>query len=152
MQGESRKQFLLKQLQQLENAHRPYEGQWRELCDFILPNCGSFSGDPPNQVKRNSKILDPTGWLASRALESRMLTGITSPTRPWFSLSTLDKNLMSRWTVKVWLKQVQERMNEVLNRSNFYQTVPVLYRYLGTIGTSAILILEDEESVIRTHV
>ena len=81
-----------------------------------------------------------------------MLSGITSPTRPWFSLSTPDKQLMDSWPVKMWLSQVVELMNDVMNKSNWYQSLTVLYRYLGTFATGAISIPEDEEDVIRTHV
>nr|AXH02737.1 putative tail protein [Serratia marcescens] len=59
---------------------------------------------------------------------------------------------MDSWPVKMWLSQVVELMNDVMNKSNWYQSLTVLYRYLGTFATGAISILEDEEDVIRTHV
>ncbi len=149
---ESRKQFLQKQLAQLVTARTSYDSHWKELCDFILPNCGRFLTTDAGRNKRNTKVVDPTGGLASRTLESGMLSGITSPTRPWFSLSTPNKKLMDSWPVKMWLSQVVELMNDVMNKSNWYQSLPVLYRYLGTVGTGAIAILEDDEDVIRTHV
>lgn len=150
--AESRKQFLLNQLGQLKDARTTYDAHWKELCDFILPNCGRFRTTEVAKNKRNTKVVDPTGGLASRTLESGMLSGITSPTRPWFSLSTPNKQLMDSWPVKMWLTQVVSLMNDVMNKSNWYQSLPVLYRYLGTVGTGAIAILEDEEDVIRTHV
>ncbi|CAI1205475.1 Bacteriophage head to tail connecting protein [Serratia entomophila] len=149
---ESRKQFLEKQLSQLVTARTSYDSHWKELSDFILPNCGRFLTTDAGRNKRNTKVVDPTGGLASRTLESGMLSGITSPTRPWFSLSTPDKQLMDSWPVKMWLSQVVELMNDVMNKSNWYQSLTVLYRYLGTFATGAISILEDEEDVIRTHV
>ena len=149
---ESRKQFLEKQLSQLVTARTSYDSHWKELSDFILPNCGRFLTTDAGRNKRNTKVVDPTGGLASRTLESGMLSGITSPTRPWFSLSTPDKQLMDSWPVKMWLSQVVELMNDVMNKSNWYQSLTVLYRYLGTFATGAISIPEDEEDVIRTHV
>lgn len=149
---ESRKQFLEKQLSQLVTARTSYDSHWKELSDFILPNCGRFLTTDAGRNKRNTKVVDPTGGLASRTLESGMLSGITSPTRPWFSLSTPDKQLMDSWPVKMWLSQVVELMNDVMNKSNWYQSLTVLYRYLGTFATGAISILEDDEDVIRTHV
>ncbi|HEJ7039353.1 TPA: phage tail protein [Serratia liquefaciens] len=149
---ESRKQFLEKQLSQLITARSSYDSHWKELSDFILPNCGRFLTADAGRNKRNSKVVDPTGGLASRTLESGMLSGITSPTRPWFSLNTPNKQLMDSWPVKMWLSQVVELMNDVMNKSNWYQSLTVLYRYLGTFATGAISILEDDEDVIRTHV
>ncbi|WP_262017027.1 portal protein [Serratia liquefaciens] len=149
---ESRKQFLEKQLSQLVTARLSYDSHWKELSDFILPNCGRFLTTDAGRNKRNTKVVDPTGGLASRTLESGMLSGITSPTRPWFSLNTPNKQLMDSWPVKMWLSQVVELMNDVMNKSNWYQSLTVLYRYLGTFATGAISILEDDEDVIRTHV
>lgn len=149
---ESRKQFLEKQLSQLVTARSSYDSHWKELSDFILPNCGRFLTTDVGRNKRNTKVVDPTGGLASRTLESGMLSGITSPTRPWFSLNTPNKQLMDSWPVKMWLSQVVELMNDVMNKSNWYQSLTVLYRYLGTFATGAISILEDDEDVIRTHV
>lgn len=149
---ESRKQFLMSQLSQLETARSSYDSHWKELCEFILPNSGRFLTSEVAKNKRNTKIVDPTGGLASRTLESGMLSGITSPTRPWFSLSTPNKQLMDSWPVKMWLTQVVGLMNDVMNKSNWYQSLTVLYRSLGTFATGAISILEDDEDVIRTHV
>ncbi|CAI1976084.1 portal protein [Serratia proteamaculans] len=149
---ETRKQFLQKQLSQLISARSSYDSHWKELSDFILPNCGRFLTTDAGRNKRNTKVVDPTGGLASRTLESGMLSGITSPTRPWFSLNTPNKQLMDSWPVKMWLSQVVELMNDVMNKSNWYQSLTVLYRYLGTFATGAISILEDDEDVIRTHV
>lgn len=149
---ESRKQFLVSQLSQLETARSSYDSHWKELCEFILPNSGRFLTSEVAKNKRNTKIVDPTGGLASRTLESGMLSGITSPTRPWFSLSTPNKQLMDSWPVKMWLTQVVGLMNDVMNKSNWYQSLTVLYRSLGTFATGAISILEDDEDVIRTHV
>ncbi|MGO1171216.1 MAG: portal protein [Serratia liquefaciens] len=149
---ETRKQFLQNQLSQLVIARSTYDAHWKELSDFILPNCGRFLTTDAGRNKRNTKVVDPTGGLASRTLESGMLSGITSPTRPWFSLNTPNKQLMDSWPVKMWLSQVVELMNDVMNKSNWYQSLTVLYRYLGTFATGAISILEDDEDVIRTHV
>lgn len=149
---ETRKQFLQNQLSQLITARSSYDSHWKELSDFILPNCGRFLTTDAGRNKRNTKVVDPTGGLASRTLESGMLSGITSPTRPWFSLNTPNKQLMDSWPVKMWLSQVVELMNDVMNKSNWYQSLTVLYRYLGTFATGAISILEDDEDVIRTHV
>lgn len=46
---------------------------------------------------------------------------------------------------------VMTRMNDVMNRSNVYQSLPIIYRHLGVFGTAAMAVLEDDEDVIRTH-
>ena len=61
----------------------------RELADYLLPRRYKWLVTP-NQMSRgspvNQHILDSTGTLAARNLASGMMSGISSPTRPWFKL------------------------------------------------------------------
>lgn len=148
----SRKQHYLKHLAQLEIDRSSYEPHWRELAEFIDPRSTRFLTTERNQgSKRNTRIVDPTASDAARTLQSGMLSGITSPTRPWFKLATPDASLMKYGPVAQWLDVVMSRMNDVFNKSNIYQSLPIIYRHLGVFGTAAMAVLEDDEDVIRTH-
>ena len=151
MAEESRKQFYNKQLSSLETERSSFDTHWRDLSDFILPRSSRFLTSDRNKSTRNTKIVDPTATMANRTLSSGMLSGITSPTRPWFSLGTPDPEMMEYGPVKYWLELVQNRMNDVMNKSNWYQSLPIVYGQLGTFGTTAMSLLEDDEDVIRTH-
>lgn len=151
MAEESRKQFYNKQLGSLETERSSFDTHWRDLSDFILPRSSRFLTSDRNKSTRNTKIVDPTATMANRTLSSGMLSGITSPTRPWFSLGTPDPEMMEYGPVKYWLEMVQSRMNDVMNKSNWYQSLPIVYGQLGTFGTTAMSLLEDDEDVIRTH-
>ena len=151
MAEDSRKQFYNKQLSSLETERSSFDTHWRDLSDFILPRSSRFLTSDRNKSTRNTKIVDPTATMANRTLSSGMLSGITSPTRPWFSLGTPDPEMMEYGPVKYWLELVQNRMNDVMNKSNWYQSLPIVYGQLGTFGTTAMSLLEDDEDVIRTH-
>jgi hypothetical protein len=126
---ETEKERLLKQLAQLKNERTSFEPHWRDLSDFINPRGSRFlTSDVNRDDRRNTKIVDPTGSLAQRILASGMMSGITSPARPWFKLATPDPDMMDYGPVKVWLEVVQRRMNEVFNKSNLYQSLPVTIR------------------------
>ena len=149
--AETEKERLLKQLAQLKNERTSFEPHWRDLSDFINPRGSRFlTSDVNRDDRRNTKIVDPTGSMAQRILSSGMMSGITSPARPWFKLATPDPDMMDYGPVKVWLEVVQRRMNEVFNKSNLYQSLPVMYASLGTFGTAAMAVLEDDQDVIRT--
>lgn len=148
----SPKQHYLKHLGQLKNERTSFEEHWRELAEFIDPRSTRFlTTERNNGSKRNTRIVDPTASKAARTLQSGMLSGITSPTRPWFKLATPDPEMMQYGPVKRWLDVVMTRMNDVMNRSNVYQSLPIIYRHLGVFGTAAMAVLEDDEDVIRTH-
>lgn len=149
--AETEKERLQKQLVQLKNERNSFDPHWRDLSDFINPRGSRFlTSDVNRDDRRNSKIVDPTGSLAQRILSSGMMSGITSPARPWFKLATPDPDMMDYGPVKIWLETVQRRMNEVFNKSNLYQSLPVMYASLGTYGTAAMAVLEDDQDVIRT--
>lgn len=150
--NESLKERLNKQFAQLKNDRTSFESHWRDLSDFINPRGSRFLvSDVNRDERRNTKIVDPTGSLAARILSSGMMSGITSPARPWFKLATPDPQMMDYGPVKVWLETVQRLMNEVFNRSNLYQSLPLLYSSLGVYSTGAMAVLDDEEDVIRTQ-
>lgn len=151
MTNETLKEQLTKQLAQLEQERETFEPHWRELSDFIIPRGSRFLTSEANRGdRRNNKIVDPTATMANRTLSSGMMSGITSPARPWFKLATPDPEMMDYGPVKLWLETVQNRMNDMFNKSNLYQSLPLVYSSLGTFATGAMAVLEDEEDVIRT--
>lgn len=151
MAAETLKEQLQKQQEQLTNDRSSFDPHWRELSDFINPRGSRFLVTDVNRDdRRNTKIVDPTATLAARTLSSGMMSGITSPARPWFKLATPDPDMMDYGPVKLWLEVVQRRMNEVFNKSNIYQSLPLLYASLGNYSTGAMAVLEDDSDVIRT--
>ncbi|HHV7226531.1 TPA: portal protein [Klebsiella pneumoniae] len=151
MAAETLKEQLQKKQAQLTNDRSSFDPHWRELSDFINPRGSRFLVTDVNRDdRRNTKIVDPTATLAARTLSSGMMSGITSPARPWFKLATPDPDMMDYGPVKLWLEVVQRRMNEVFNKSNIYQSLPLLYASLGNYSTGAMAVLEDDSDVIRT--
>ncbi|EJD6110906.1 portal protein [Morganella morganii] len=149
--SDSLKQQLNKQLSQLKAERLSFEPHWSELSDFTRPRSTRFTASEVNRGdRRNSKIIDPAAVMAARTLSSGMMSGITSPARPWFRLATPDRDLMDYGPVKLWLETVEQRMNEVFNRSNLYQSLPLMYEDLGTFATGAMAVVADPQRVIRT--
>src|SRR5882724_11378847 len=60
---------------------------WRELADYFLPRRYRWIVTP-NMMARgspiNQHILDSTGCIFARNLASGLVSGKSSPTRPWF--------------------------------------------------------------------
>ncbi|RZN40405.1 phage tail protein [Escherichia sp. E2593] len=151
MATETVKEQLIKQLAQMENERTSFESHWRELSDYIIPRGSRFLVTDVNRDRRNTRIIDPTATLAERVLSSGMMSGITSPARPWFKLATPDPDMMDYGPVKQWCETVQRYMNEMFNRSNLYQSLPLLYSSLGTYSSGAMAVLEDDTDIIRTQ-
>jgi len=137
---------------QLENERSSFTSHWRDLSDHILPRRQRFTTTDTNRGdKKNQKIIDSTATLAVRTLRSGMMSGITSPARPWFKLATPDPSLNEFQPVKDWLTNVADRMSTVFLRSNLYNVLPIIYGDIGTFGTGAMLMEEDPDGVVKFY-
>lgn len=137
---------------QLENERSSFLPSWRDCNDFIAPTRARFQVTDRNRGdRRNRNIIDSTATLALRTMVSGMMSGITSPARPWFRLSTGDDGLNEFEPVKKWLYDVTQRMVTVFIRSNLYQVLPMLYKDMGTFGTAAMSLEEDFKKTIRCY-
>lgn len=152
MAAESQRKAHDRRLAELTTERSSFIRHWQDLSDYILPRQARFTVTDRNRGdRRNSKIVDNTATLAVRTLSSGMMSGITSPARPWFQLATPDPSLNEFTPVKLWLDLVKQRMSTVFLRSNLYTTLPITYADLGVFGTNAFAVLEDDEDVIRCY-
>ena len=136
---------------QLENESSSFLPTWRELGDFILPRRTRFSSSDVNKdERRTSKIIDSTATLAQRTLRSGMMSGLTSPARPWFKLTLRDSGTgdLSE-PAKFWLDEVTKAMTTIFLKSNLYNKLPIIYGDLGVFGNGALYMEEDIDEVVR---
>lgn len=126
--------------------------QWKELSQFILPYNGRFfNSDRDKGWKRFNAIYDNSATRANRILAAGMMSGASSPSRPWFKLSLHDKDLMRFHPVKDWLATVTDLIAQALVNSNTYRVLPMLYGEMGVFGTASALIADDYKNVIHLH-
>lgn len=128
-----------------------WDDQYRELSTYIEPFRSRFCLEDTNKhrANRNSKILSAHGSRASKILAAGLMTGLTSPARPWFNLQTPDPDLMKFKPVKQWLDGVEQRIYAVFNASNYYQVLPQTYRDIGVFGIGPTSIVFDRDDIIR---
>ncbi len=138
---------------QLELERSSFIPHWRDLGDHYLPRRVKLDTSDVNRgERRNLKIIDSTGTKSARTLRSGMMSGVTSPARPWFKVGTADKQLSKIHGVNEWLDEVRERMVSVFLSSNLYNALPIVYGDLGVFATAAMMVEEDFEDVIRCYV
>lgn len=147
-----KKEMLERIFAQVEQEKQSFISHWQDLSEFILPRRGRFQTTDRNRGdKRSRGILDSTASFALRTLKAGMMSGISSPSRPWFMLTTPDPDLAERDDVKEYLHVVQERMSTVFTKSNLYNKLPLLYGDLGVFGTGAMAAMECRKDVIRFY-
>lgn len=125
---------------------------WRELADFFLPRRYRWI-ITPNMMARgspiNGHILDSTGVIAARNLASGLVSGKSSPTRPWFKLRVGRIDSTQTSPVSLWLAECERLLYLIFAESNFYNAIAVFYYDLVIFGTAYLLIYEDYENVIN---
>ena len=138
-----------KRLEALRSERSTFIPLYKELSDYHLAHRGRFLISDRNKgYKRNTKQINNTSRMSSRTLSSGMMSGITSPARPWFRLSFGDKGLDNTPSVKKWLHKVQLIMYKVFSSSNFYNSLHIIYSELGVFGTGCLGVYHDFENVI----
>lgn len=135
----------------LKNERSSFDSHWREMAEYFLPRSSRFmSSDRNNGTKsKYNKIYDNSGTKALRTLAAGMMSGMSSPARPWFRLGTTDSELMEFQPVKVWLNEVTTAIRGVFNRSNTYRSLHQVYEELGLFGTASSIIVDDFRNTIR---
>lgn len=142
----------LARLSALKSERSSWDTHWKDIAQYQIPRSGRFTTSEANQgSKKNQLIYDNTALFAVRTLAAGMMSGITSPARPWFRLGLQDKDLMEFGPVKTWLHQVGEKMRSVFAASNTYNSLHSCYEELGAFGTWADVVLPDYDNVIHHY-
>ena len=110
------KSQLLQRWTSLQSERSSWISHWRELSDYLMPRSARFYKSDRNKgTKKHNQIFDNTASRALRVLSAGMMSGMTSPARPWFRLALPDEDLMDYGPVKDWLADVQHsRSHEAL--------------------------------------
>lgn len=143
---------LLTRWGQLKSERASWWAHWQEISTYLLPRAGRFFvQDRDKGQRRHNAIYDSTGTQALRVLAAGMMSGMTSPARPWFRLSTADPDLAKFPAVNLWLNQVTLQMRDIFARSNTYRVLHGMYEELGAFGTAASIIMPDFKNVLHHY-
>ena len=140
------------------NQWRPH---YQEIAKYILPRRYDWLMNRNNLLDQSMKapplntfILDPSATIAARTLANGLMNGITSPARSWFRLRLKEfAEDIDGYPQEymVWLEEAKRRMEIILSESNYYNAQGVQYLELAGFGTSAMIMYEDFEDVVRCY-
>lgn len=153
------RQHLEGRLNMLRAWRFSWAQHWQLLETYILPRRGIFINTAmptPNTMIRglpiNQAIVDPTGTQAMRICAAGLMSGLMSPGRPW---KKLKPALLATEELdadgQAWLEEVNDRMDTVMAKSNFYDTGAQMWEDITTFGTGPMVIYEDTTDVIRCY-
>lgn len=141
-----------KRVAALEQERSSFFPMWQDLTHHFLVHRGRYELGKENDGRRkDNQLQNNRPCLARRVLSAGMMSGITSPARPWFRLSTGDDALDKDYDVRVWLHDTADAMYRAFSLSNLYNSLQTCYNELCTFGTSAIGVFEDDARFLRFH-
>ena len=149
-----------RRINQARSWRFPWIQHWALIAKYNSPRRslwlteGGVDQPVPNGMVRglpiNQEILDTTPVLALRICAAGMMSGLMSPSRPWFKLKAqgIETAHLDR-PAQLWLEQVQDIINLVMSESNFYDCAAQMFEDLSAFGTGPMLIYEDDETIIN---
>lgn len=152
--AQTKRQRLTARHEALKTERSTWLNEWREIAEQMRPRAFREQRTETNKgTKKHGKIINFTPLEAARTLASGMMTGITSPARPWFRLTVVGApDVTNSPGVKAWLSEVEKVQRESLARSNLYNGLHLVYADLGPFCTAAMLVEPDEEDGARAYV
>jgi hypothetical protein len=129
---------ICKQYERLLEMRRPWEAEWNDLADYIMPRKSNVYVQRIAGAKKTSKLFDSTAPNANELLAASMQGSLTSPVIQWFSLKTTSEALNNIQPVKFWLFTVAKEIYLALSQSNFSSEIFEVYLDLGCFGTGCL--------------
>lgn len=123
----------------IESMRKPWEAIWRDIKHYILPHRG-FALDSEEVSTQSTKIVDATATRALRITASGLLSGLTSPARPWFRLRFVNPEDGESSANRIWLDTVEEIVRNSLLQTGFYQIAHAMFTELIAYGSASIYI------------
>lgn len=145
---ETQIQYHRRRAEELKTVRQPWEAEWTGIAEHVDPTRLRLTNRNERSVSR-AKIIDSSATFAYRTLKSGMHSGLTSPARPWFRLTTFDPDLKDFAPVKEYLALVEQRMREVFSGSNIYNAFHTGYGDLALFGQPCSILVDDDDSIVR---
>lgn len=125
-----------------------------EISSLAQPARSRFM---PVQGRRNPaktrahRLYDGHGIRAARVLTSGSMSGMSSPSRPWFKTKVADDALMKFFAVKQWFSAVDRIMMSFIASTNLYRAFKAGYGELGLFATEAAILDEHWQKGLVAH-
>lgn len=140
-----KKADIRRKVKTLEQKRLQYEYRWKEIREYQLPYVGKFDGvdNENNSARRKDRsIYHNCAWDANQVFAAGVMSGLTPPSRKWFRLNFSNPALADNTGIAELLDQRMDIMNDVLEKSNFYNAIHSCYLELA-FGQAPLGIFTD---------
>lgn len=150
--GETPRQRYLRRYSDLDVQYANWRTTHEDIIRYLQPGRGRFDyREQENKgLRADELVVNDTGVNSSEKLSAAMDTGITSPAREWFRLTTSDPKANEQPGVREALHEIQDELYQIITGSNAHDGFRAVYRDLVGPATSVLFIEPDDREVLRT--
>lgn len=139
-----------RRVKSMEQDRSSFIPTWRDLSKLFLVHRGRYQlGEENKGHRKDTELLNNTPLQARRVLSAGMMSGITSPSRRWFQLTTGNEHVDEQHDIRDWLFECSQILYRVFAMSNLYDQLQVNYSEVATFATGAMALYEDDETILR---
>lgn len=148
----TRKDRFCRRLDGLKQNRKSFEDDAKEIASLALPARSRFLASDTNKGRqRNRKLNNSHSVFAMRTLQGGMTSGLSSQSRPWFTLTLHDEALAERPEVKAWLGYAEKLMYAFIAQTNLYGVLKTGYLELGAFGSEAAILMANDKLGMVGH-
>lgn len=156
MNDKDRVRQLKSYIEHLVQLRRPWAEAWDSVREVARPmRAWEINSLTPRATQLEDlispHIVDNTAGRAIRILAAGLQSGLTPPSRSWFSLRIADSELMEYGPVKEWLYLVEQRIYSEFARSNFYPSIHAVYHDLAACCSGCLAMHSRPGEGLRFH-
>lgn len=145
--ADSRADEIIKRADALKNERANFDSQWDEIARVVLPCAATFSalGTPGQKFGQN--LMDSTGIHSNELLSAGFFSLLTSPSQPWFVVSSQDEDINNDYFAKVWMSEVSKIMAKEIQKPSTGFTTSLHEGYLsyGAFGNQIMFVTERKD-------
>lgn len=146
------KERCVRRLEGLKLQRKPFEAEVKEIASYTSPAKSRFlSTQQQNKGRQpNKRLYNGHGIQAFRTLQGGMHSGLSSQSRPWFTIKA-DDEIGDLPEVRIWCGEVERRMYSFMAATNFYEACKANYYEIGGFGTAATITMEHSQAGMVAH-
>lgn len=142
---------LLARADRLRSIRQNFESYWQDVLYYCIARKAYVTRSKQEGDRLPVDVYDSSAIEALRIFAAGLAGYLTNPSAKWFNLRTEDRDLMDDKDVKVWLKDCEDTIYDVLNSSNFNFAIHEGYLDFGSVGMCSIFLEEDVQDYVRFY-
>jgi len=140
---EPQEKKIFDRLKDLDQLFTSWEQRGQDVIDYLAPSRTDIITRRQPGAQKTEKIFDTSPTDALNKCAAGFMGYHTTQSAPWFTLATVNRDLMDLPEVKIYLQEVVRALQLILHQSTFYSQMHEYYVELAGFNTACMWIGDD---------